>query len=161
MIFYISEKSKGNSAETIYNKIYLNDEFSKKTEIYRNAIIKLINEGVEDCFLILSYEEFYVQFVESEEKTQLYCEVVSDEYLPKNKKISMGGKKCLKELNFQKPHEENDFYPNQDTSNYFRYISIKNENEIIESYKLVESIFIKIFNIKKDSIVSLELYLGR
>ena len=159
-IFYLIKKSKGIATEEIYEKIRLNDKFSKKIEIYKNAVKKLINEGAEDSFLILSYKDFYVQFVEGEEKIQLYCEVVSDYYLPTNNKLTLSGKKYLKELNFQNPHDENDFYPNQDTANYFRYISIKSDDEIVDSYRLTESIFLRTFRINKDSIVSVNLYLG-
>ncbi|MEP7199447.1 MAG: hypothetical protein ABI874_06485, partial [Chloroflexota bacterium] len=49
---------------------------------------RLMAEGSDGNFLIVSYRDVYVQFIRDDDATQLYGEAVSNANLPRDKQLS-------------------------------------------------------------------------
>ncbi len=66
---------------------------------------RMLTEGGMGNFLIVSCGDAYFQFAAGRGETQIYCEAVSNEYLPRGRQLSGEQSKQLQALGFEPPDE--------------------------------------------------------
>lgn len=129
----------------------MEEYFSEKNkEQLKTNLHRLITEGSEDSFLIVSVGDIYVQFVPPSEEKEIYCEAVSNEFLPRRMKLDEKRTSRLKELGFEEPGE---------SPNYSRYFDISNDNALQEAIQTILSIFANVYGCPANSNFKFELNL--
>ena len=101
---------------------------------------KLLESNSESSFLVISpdgYEDVYIQFLPLSEN-ELYCESVSNEFLPEKLELTSQKVAQLEELGFKLGAED---------VNFNREYEIKDETAIIELSKMVYKIFVEIYGV--------------
>lgn len=78
------------------------------------AIIEeLITKGLDENFAIFNLsKDYYIQISAVKNDTEVYCEAVSNNYLPENNQLTMPQINQLKNLNWQEPASPQDNYSN-------------------------------------------------
>jgi hypothetical protein len=77
--------------------------------IVREALQKLVNGGVRKSYLILQSGDYYVQLKYYPEEAVLYCEAVSDYYLPEGAGLTKRAADALTAMGFREPNEQSGF----------------------------------------------------
>jgi len=119
---------------------------------------RLVKEGKEGAFLIISIRsnKIYVQFsYNPKSEGTVYCEAVSDEYLPKELKLSEDQIWRLKQLGFQSPGSDNG-----EPLNFNQNVSIANDEEILALAKMTGQIFFDVYYMSADEKLQFRLELG-
>ncbi len=80
---------------------------------------RLLREGGDNNFLIVSCGEAYVQFTASPGASEIYCETVSNEYLPRARQLSNENIAQLKQLTFAPP--------DGDIVNFSAYFAVRDD----------------------------------
>ncbi len=70
---------------------------------------RLLSDGGDDNFLIVSCGDTYIQFAAERGDTQIYCEAVSNAYLPRKQQLSDDKIAELQRLGFSPPDESDNF----------------------------------------------------
>jgi len=70
----------------------------------------LVRDGSHDSFLIVDASDFYVQFLFNPSASYLYCEAVSDAFLPEAAQLTKKAADKLISMGFKEPPDENTNY---------------------------------------------------
>jgi hypothetical protein len=78
------------------------------------AIIEeLITKGLDENFAIFNLsKDYYIQISAVKNDTEVYCEAVSNNFLPENNQLTMPQINQLKSLNWQEPSSPQENYSN-------------------------------------------------
>ncbi len=97
---------------------------------------RMLNEGGDGNFLIVSCGDAYVQFAAKRGDTQIYCEAVSNEYLPRNKQLSDHQIAQLQQLGFD---------TSSDTENFSCTLAVADETSLASIAHFVVSILTDVY----------------
>lgn len=139
---------KGTSLSKETDQMPKENNHKNKVLEYLN---RLINEAQEDGFLILSIGDVYVQFTIEEDLSILYCETVSNQYLPQKSKLKKDQTDKLLALGLN--------YPDSGHSNFYMGIYLKNKNCKEQAALVALSVFFQVHNISEASEISFKLEL--
>lgn len=119
--------------------------------LVESAINRLARDRTVGSFLILSYGNYYVQFLMIDD--QIYCEAVSNAYLPARMHISPAAEKQLAKLGFRRAASNSE--------NFARTVSARRRSSITSlSYKTV-SVFQEIYEVGDSAELTAKFARGR
>lgn len=101
---------------------------------------RLLSSNLEESFLIISPKgngDVYAQFLPLSQE-ELYCETVSNEFLPEKLQLNSQKISQLKKLGFELGEED---------VNFHRDFEVDNDTAIEELSKLVLKIFVEIYGV--------------
>lgn len=113
-------------------------------------LARLIAEGDSSSFLVVEAGPVYIQFAVGRGKKEVYCEAVSNQFLPADLRLSDDQVAQLRRLGFQEPGA---------SPNFSRTFSLAEEAEIHELAHLTCQILSSIYNCHSQSPVRFELAL--
>ncbi len=119
----------------------------------KQKIIELLEYGNEDSFLIIEFgDEYYLQFMPSEQNDELYCEAVSNNYLPEMVQLSEDQIIKLIDMSWELPETDED--------NFSQVIEIENEKSLDKIVTIIVETITKVYlnnvNIKLSYQINLE-----
>jgi hypothetical protein len=102
-------------------------------ELILSIIEQLVTKGLDENFAIFNLsKDYYIQISAVKNDTEVYCEAISNNYLPENRQLTMPQINQLKSLNWKEPASPQDNY-----SNNFP-ISFSSEKTVLVNY-LIET----------------------
>lgn len=82
-------------------------------ELILSIIEQLVTKGLDENFAIFNLsKDYYIQISAVKDDTEVYCEAISNNYLPENKQLTMPQINQLKSLNWEEPSSPQDNYSN-------------------------------------------------
>lgn len=111
---------------------------------------RLITEGGESNFLIVSVGDVYVQFAASHGDKEVYCEAVSNEFLPHGLQLTEDKVSQLRELGFEEPGA---------SPNFSRTFDVAEEAGLRELAQLTRYILSNVYGCAAQSRLRFELVL--
>ena len=82
-------------------------------ELILSIIEQLVTKGLDENFAIFNLsKDYYIQISAVKNDTEVYCEAISNNYLPENKQLTMPQINQLKSLNWEEPSSPQDNYSN-------------------------------------------------
>jgi hypothetical protein len=82
-------------------------------ELILSIIEQLITKGLDENFAIFNLsKDYYIQISAVKDDTEVYCEAISNNYLPKENQLTMPQINQLKSLNWEEPASPQDNYSN-------------------------------------------------
>jgi hypothetical protein len=120
--------------------------------VIARALDKLISEGTDGSYLIVAVEEVYVQFLPIEDRDEpwVYCEAVSNEFLPTDQKLEPEQITALTLLGFEETIE---------SPNYRREFMVPNIDVMTDVGRLTLQMFATIYLCPTDSEVDIDLHI--
>ena len=107
------------------------------------ALEDYVKEGANGSFLIISSEDYYVQFSYDKPSNEIVCEAVSNEFLPEGSRLSSEDKSRLLSLNFREPDE---------IPNYYQVLIRDSSKEFLSNLSaVVVEVFTNVYHISKNS----------
>lgn len=133
------------SVEAAFKGRKIEDGWAVTNErLVRDSLIGLIQDGVDNSFLIIAVEDYYVQFLLQTSASNLLCEVISNSYLPETSKLSNEDIINILGMGFSKPKD--------DQSNFSKYYTLDKELSFLpEVAALVVRIFSDVYKVSKNS----------
>ncbi len=116
-----------------------------------SGLLDITREGGPGNFLVVSAGDIYVQFAGSPGNSQVVCESISNEYLPKKLKITAESIDHLKSFGFTLGGAE--------IVNFSRTFEILREEQAQEVAKLAMRILREVYGLKKTTEVQIEVSL--
>ena len=116
-----------------------------------SGLLDITREGGPGNFLVVSAGDIYVQFAGSPGNSQVVCESISNEYLPKKLKITAESIDHLKSFGFTLGGDE--------IVNFSRTFEILREEQAQEVAKLAVRILREVYGLKKTTEVQIEVSL--
>ena len=117
-------------------------------------IKRLLNEGGEENFLIVSAGDIYVQFTSSNGESSVNCEVVSNRFLPDDLYLERPQVIQLNELGFESPSGADD-----GCTNFNRPYNVNTDERLEKLVEDVYFVFFEIFKLSLDTEFKLDLTL--
>jgi|GEM_PF-260012 len=111
---------------------------------------RLLTEGGAGNYLVASVGDVYVQFSASRGEQQIYCEAVSNQFLPRNLQLSEDKISQLRGLGFE---------IGRDSPNFSRTCYIVDSQELREIARTALSILSDVYGIPPSSMIQFELNL--
>ena len=81
----------------------MSEAFGAYEERLVNDLRKILKAGKESTFLVVSAGDVYMQFLAMPGREEIYCEAVSNEFLPGKSRLSDSAVKQLREFGFAEP----------------------------------------------------------
>jgi|AntRauTorckE5430_2_1112549.scaffolds.fasta_scaffold03743_3 hypothetical protein len=82
-------------------------------ELILSLIEQLVTKGLDENFAIFDLsKDYYLQISAVKDDTEVYCEAISNNYLPRDSQLTMAQINQLKSLNWQEPASPQDNYMN-------------------------------------------------
>lgn len=119
-------------------------------ELVRN-LSRLLTEGGNENFLIVSAGDVYLQFAASPGNKEVYCEAVSNENLPADLHLTVQKVMALNQLGFE---------DTGDLPNFSRNFDVSGEQDILELARLARSVLSDIYGCPAETKLKFELNLG-
>jgi len=116
-----------------------------------SGLLDITREGGPGNFLVVSAGDIYVQFAGSPGNSQVVCESISNEYLPKKLKMTAESIDHLKSFGFTLGGDE--------IVNFSRIFEILREEQAQEVAKLAVRILREVYGLKKTTEVQIEVSL--
>ena len=120
--------------------------------VIARALDKLISEGTDGSYLIVAVDEVYVQFLRIGDRDEpwVYCEAVSNEFLPPDQKLEPEQITALTLLGFEETIE---------TPNYCREFMVPDTDIMTEVGRMTLQMFASIYMCPADSEVDIDLHI--
>jgi len=125
------------------------NSFQDEEQLVHN-LRRLIKEGGESNFLIVSVGEVYVQFAASRGDKEMYCEAVSNEFLPPELQLAEDKIVQLQGLDFEEPGA---------SPNFSRTFDVAEETALRELAHLTHHILSNVYGCAAQSKLQFELVL--
>ena len=116
-----------------------------------SGLLDITREGGPGNFLVVSAGDIYVQFAGSPGNPRVVCESISNEYLPKNLKVSSESIDHLKSFGFTLGGDE--------IQNFSHTFEILREEQAQEVAELAVRILREVYGLKKTAEVQIEVSL--
>ena len=127
-----------------------------------HALARLVIEGTPGAgsFLIVDAGDVFVQFSGSRGDTELWCEAVSNEYLPASHRLAQPQIDQLLALGFAPPTRTPDEPSAPGTSpNFGRHVDIGTETRLYDAAQLVAELLCGIYGCARDGEMRLSLHI--
>ena len=120
--------------------------------VIARALDKLISEGTDGSYLIVAIDEVYVQFLPIGDRDEpwVYCEAVSNEFLPPGQKLEPEQITALTLLGFAETIE---------SPNYCREFMVPDMEVMTEVGRMTLQMFATIYLCPSDSEVDIDLHI--
>ena len=120
--------------------------------VIARALDKLISEGTDGSYLIVAIDEVYFQFLSIGDLQQrwLYCEAVSNEFLPEGQKLEPEQITALTLLGFVETVE---------TPNYSCDFNVSDSGVLADIGRMTLQVFATIYLCPSDSEVDIDLHI--
>lgn len=112
---------------------------------------RLLTEGGDGNYLVLSSDVYYVQFAGQPGDTGLHCEAVSDIFLPEDRALSRSGRDRLEALGFAQDSPEENFH---------RVFDVTSEEALRQIVEKAVSIFEQVYGCGPKPALDREIELG-
>ena len=116
-----------------------------------SGLLDITREGGPGNFLVVSAGDIYVQFAGSPGNSQVVCESISNEYLPKKLKMSSESMDHLKSFGFALGGDE--------IVNFSRTFEIQREEQAKEVAEMTLRILREVYGLNKTAEVQVEVSL--
>ena len=120
--------------------------------VIARALDKLISEGTDGSYLIVAIDEVYFQFLSIGDMEQrwLYCEAVSNEFLPEGQKLEPEQITALTLMGFVESVE---------TPNYSCDFNVSDSAILTDIGRMTLQVFVTIYLCPPDSEVDIDLHI--
>ena len=120
--------------------------------VIARALDKLISEGIDGSYLIVAIDEVYFQFLSIGDMEQrwLYCEAVSNEFLPEGQKLEPEQITALTLMGFVESVE---------TPNYSCDFNVSDSAILTDIGRMTLQVFVTIYLCPPDSEVDIDLHI--
>ena len=120
--------------------------------VIARALDKLISDGTDGSYLIVAIDEVYLQFLSTGDRDEpwIYCEAVSNEFLPDGQKLEPEQITALTLLGFVE---------NIETPNYTCDFSISDPATLTDIGRMTLQMFATIYLCPSDSEVDIDLHI--
>jgi hypothetical protein len=125
-------------------------DFKDKQEVIKN-LKRLIAQGGQGNFLILSFKDAYMQFAGVKGETQIHCETVSNNFLSKASKLNNDQIEKLVALGFSMPDNK--------TSNFVMPYDLNSETDFEQLSQIVWSVFFDVHKFPESTKLSFKINL--
>lgn len=115
--------------------------------------LKLVENYSKYRYIVVIFDDYYVQYMPLPESNELYVESISNENLIENKKIAPLNLNKLLSLNFLPPKKVHE--NGHSTLNFSKYYLLKKQSDFLLVFKELENIMETVYNIKNKTKINL------
>ena len=131
----------------------LTKQYDWKTdkESFKIDFLKILKDKPDLRYLVIDFNEYYIQFMGFSESQEFYCESVSNEYLPKQQRLNESQVEKILDLKFRKPNEKDS--DGNMSPNFSKFYKAEKESDLKEIYNELIHLMTEIFEMKNDEII--------
>ena len=122
-------------------------------EKFKTEFLKLLTDKPDLKYLVIDFNDYYIQFMGFPENQELYCECVSNEFLDEKENLNQEKIDNILKLNFRKPNEKDT--EGNSSPNYSKYYKADKNSDFKEIYNELIYLMTKVYGIENDEIIKI------